>query len=203
MKKVMSRQRAGVKHGGLLLVLSAPSGAGKTTVIHQLLRRDKRLVKSISWTTRKPRHGERNGKDYFFVSRKQFLSAIRRNGFLEWAKVYREYYGTPKSYVQDKLAHGKDVVLVIDTRGAKQVRRSRPNVLVFLKAPSLAVLKSRLKGRNSESKSQLAARIHEARYEMKQARWYDYQVVNRTVSQAVRDIKKILEKERKKIKRRK
>lgn len=188
---------------GLLIVLSAPSGTGKTTVMNEFFRLDKNLVDSISWTTRKPRPGEKHGKDYFFVTRSKFLSAQKRGEFLEWAKVYHEYYGTPKSYVKNELAKGKDVVLVIDTRGAWKVKHFKPSVLIFLKPPSVAVLKKRLEGRNSESDEQLAARLKESQYEMKQANWYDYRIVNHTVDQTVRAIEKILKIEREKLKRRK
>jgi len=188
---------------GLLVVLSAPSGTGKTTVMKELFRRDKNLIDSISWTTRKPRPGEKHGEDYFFASRKEFEAAEKRGAFLEWAKVYHEYYGTPKAYVTRQLAKGKDVILVIDTRGAWKVRNFKPHVLIFLKPPSVAILKKRLKGRNSESEDELRKRLKEVQYEKKQAGWYDYRIVNHTVDQTVRDIEKILEKEREKIKRRK
>lgn len=190
----MSRKRP-----GLLIVLSAPSGTGKTTVMKEFFRQDKNLVDSISWTTRKPRPGEKHKKDYFFVSKKEFTAVIKRGGFLEWAKVYHEFYGTPKDYVTKKLASGKDVVLVIDTRGAQKVEHFKPSVHIFLKPPSIAVLKKRLTGRNSDSAEQLAARLKEVRYEMSQAGRYDYRIVNHTVAQTVRDIEKILERERAKI----
>ena len=187
------------KRPGLLIVLSAPSGTGKTTVMKEFFRQDKNLVDSVSWTTRKPRHGEKHKKDYFFVSRKKFTQAIKNGGFLEWAKVYHEFYGTPKDYVTKKLASGKDVVLVIDTRGAQKVRHFKPSVHIFLKPPSIAVLKKRLKGRNSDSAKQLAARLKEVRYEMSQADRYDYRIVNHTVPQTVREVEKILKRERAKI----
>ncbi|MBI4397941.1 MAG: guanylate kinase [Candidatus Omnitrophica bacterium] len=181
-----------------MIVCSAPSGAGKTTVMNELFAKDKHLVRSISWTTRKPRAGERHGKDYFFVSRKKFLEARKKNEFLEWAKVFREYYGTPKSRVTRRLAQGKDVVLVIDTRGAHKVRHCKPSVHIFLKPPSLEALRRRLVGRNSESQEEMEARFKEARYEMNRATHYDYCVVNHTVSQTVREMEEILEKERQK-----
>lgn len=184
------------------MVLSAPSGTGKTTVMREFFAKDKNLVDSISWTTRKPRHGEKDGKDYFFVSRKKFFEARKKNEFLEWARVYHEYYGTPKSYVKKKLVSGKDVVLVIDTRGAHKVRHFKPSVHIFLKPPSIKVLKQRLHGRNSDSREQLAERLKEVRYEMSQAKHYDYRIVNHTVVQTVRDIEKVLEKERKKLQQR-
>lgn len=201
-EKVKLVHRLTQKRPGLLIVLSAPSGTGKTTTMKELFRRDKNLVDSISWTTRKPRPGEKNRVDYFFVSRRKFLEAIKKGGFLEWAKVYREYYGTPKDYVEIELARGKDVVLVIDTRGAKKVRRFKPCVHIFLKPPSLRELKKRLALRKSESAEQLQERLKEVRYELSQAKWYDYTIVNHTVPQTVEDIEKILEKEREKLKRR-
>ncbi|MBI4970622.1 MAG: guanylate kinase [Candidatus Omnitrophica bacterium] len=184
------------KRSGLLIVLSAPSGTGKTTVMKEFFAKDKNLVDSVSWTTRKPRSGEKHKKDYFFVSRRKFLEAIKRGGFLEWAKVYHEFYGTPKAYVLKKLREGKDVVLVIDTRGAQKVRHFKPSVHIFLKPPSIAVLKKRLHGRNADSAHQLEARLKEVRYEMSQADKYDYRIVNHTVVQTVRDVEKILNRER-------
>ncbi len=187
------------KKTGLLVVLSAPSGTGKTTVMRELFAKDKNLVDSVSWTTRKPRRGEADGKDYFFVSQKKFSAARQKKEFLEWARVYREYYGTPKSYVQKRLASGKDVVLVIDTRGARKVRYFKPSVHIFLEPPSVRILKQRLHGRNADSKEQLAERLKEVRYEMRQAKHYDYRIVNHTVAQTVRDIEKVLGKERNKL----
>ena len=181
---------------GLLIILSAPSGCGKTTVTNELLRRDSRAVRSVSWTTRAPRPGEKHGKDYFFVTRRQFESARKKRGFLEWAKVYHEFYGTPRDFVESRLACGNDVVLVIDTKGAKQVQRKMSCTSVFLLPPSLEVLKQRLSNRNSDSKKQLAKRLKEVKKEVGQSREYDYRLTNHTVRETVREIKKILRKER-------
>src|SRR5258708_1199095 len=146
------------KHG-LLIVLSSPSGGGKTTIAHALLKKDKNIVRSISCTTRKPRIGEKNGKDYFFVTPSKFKSLISKRSFLEWAKVHRNFYGTPSRWVDEQLKKGKDVLFVIDVQGGKTIKRKVPgSILIFVKPPSLKVLKERLLLRRSEDAKTLKVR---------------------------------------------
>ncbi len=114
---------------GLLIVLSSPSGGGKTSVSQKLLQRDKRLVRSVSCTTRKARPGEKNGKDYLFITRRVFLDKRSKGAFLEWAEVHENLYGTPKSWVEGKLKAGKDVLFVIDVQGGKTLKKLYPNAL--------------------------------------------------------------------------
>src|SRR6185369_12967268 len=111
---------------GLLVVLSSPSGGGKTSVSHRLLQRDKKLVRSVSCTTRKPRPGEKNGKDYFFISQRDFLKKRSEGAFLEWAEVHRNFYGTPKAWVEGQLKKGNDVLFVIDVQGGKALKKLHP-----------------------------------------------------------------------------
>jgi guanylate kinase len=183
---------------GLLIVLSSPSGGGKTTIARRLLRRDKNLVRSVSCTTRKPRRGEKNGSDYFFISPKRFKTMISKKAFLEWARVHRNFYGTPRRWVEKQLEKGKDVLFVIDVQGGKAIKRKQSQaLLIFLKPPSFAVLKKRLLGRQSENPEALKVRLSDAKWEMKEGRRYDAQVVNDRLSKAVSDVAGIIKKERK------
>jgi guanylate kinase len=185
------------KKQGLMIVLSSPSGGGKTTVAGRLLERDKNLLRSVSCTTRKPRPGERHGRDYFFVSPAKFRALAARGAFLEWAKVHRNRYGTPKAWVEGRLAEGKDVLFVIDVQGGRALKRKVPgSVLVFLEPPSLSVLRRRLLGRGSENLRDLRVRLRDAKRELREGRRYDHRVVNDQLAKAVSDVLKIIRKER-------
>jgi len=184
---------------GKIFVLSGPSGSGKTT-LHDHLFRDKRLrkklVKLISVTTRKKRAGEIAGKHYLFFTKKDFLQRVRRGYFLEWQKVFTDYYGTPKLAVDKTLKSGKNVLLCIDVKGAKVVFKKCPEAVgIFVKAPSSAVLKERLSNRGTEDASALRHRLAVAQREMKEAKRYNYVVVNDKISKAVAALKKIIRKE--------
>ena len=153
------------KRRGLLIVISSPSGGGKTTVAGKLLRRDRNIVRSVSCTTRKPRKGEKNGRDYFFVTPARFKSMISKKAFLEWALVHKNYYGTPRVWVERKRKEGKDVLFVIDVQGGKAVKRQESGaLLVFLKPPSFSVLRKRLLGRGSDDPASLKVRLENARW---------------------------------------
>lgn len=175
-----------------MVVISAPSGCGKTTVVQELLKKSRKCGRSVSVTTRKARPGESAGEDYFFVSKRDFLSARRRGEFLEWAKVFGQYYGTPRRYVKEQLARGRNVILAIDVDGAEQVRRKIDCVSIFLMPPSLEALEKRLRGRKSDSAADIRRRLKRARFEMKCAKDYDYLVVNRDVSRAMCEIRDII-----------
>jgi guanylate kinase len=180
-----------------LIVLSSPSGGGKTTVAEILLRRDRRLVRAVTCTTRRPRKGERNGRDYFFLTPARFRAMARRGAFLEWARVHGNLYGTPRSWTLGQIRKGRDVLLVIDVQGGRIVGRKAPDaVRIFLAPPSMAVLRRRLKGRGSESARDLAVRLRNARREMREGARYDHRVVNDRLSDAVRDVREILRKVR-------
>ena len=184
---------------GLLIVLSAPSGGGKTTLAGRLLKRDKNIVRSVSATTRKPRAGEKDGRDYFFLSRAKFLALRRKKAFLEWAPVHGQFYGTPKDWVLGKISRGQDVLLVIDVQGGKSIRRLYPKaLLLFLVPPSLKVLGERLAGRNSEDATSLKRRLAAARRELRAGRGYPHRVVNDRLPRAEREVLQIIRRERKK-----
>ncbi len=179
--------------GGRLFVLSAPSGCGKSTLLEALLKRNPGLIRSVSATTRPPRAGEIDGKDYRFLSRTQFLEGIRRRSFLEHASVLHYWYGTPRQPIERALKADQDVLLSIDIQGARQVRRSGlPATTVFLVPPSLKVLKERLERRGTESPSQIRDRLRLARQELREIRRYDYAVVNDWLQEAVAAVEAII-----------
>ncbi len=178
---------------GALLIISAPSGAGKTTICRKLLARRKDLRYSISCTTRAPRPGEKDGKSYFFLGREEFKRRIARGDFLEWAIVHDEYYGTPKRFVDGETKAGRHVVMAIDVQGALSIRRRSPGaILVFVLPPSLGALKSRLARRGGQGADEVAKRLANARGELAAAKDYDYVVVNDELEEAVSQISCIL-----------
>ena len=181
---------------GRIVIVSGPSGSGKTTLHKMLLASPKlkdRLVKSISATTRLPRAGERDGKDYIFLTPNQFLSHRRQGYFLEWQKVFNQYYGTPNRCVQQLLRQGKNVLLCIDVKGARVAWRKHPRALkIFIKVPSLAILKKRLLARGTEDPSDLALRLATARKEMQEARHYDHVIVNDRLREAYRHLEQVV-----------
>ncbi len=182
---------------GTLYVVSAPSGTGKDTVVRELLRLHPETAFSVSATTRAPREGETEGKDYYFVTRERFAEMIERGEFLEYAEYTTASYGTPAAAVDAALAAGRDMILVIEINGANNVKRKRPDaVLVFLVPPSFEELERRLRGRGTETEEQIAARMEKARAEILHMDEYDYIVKNDTVPHAVSDIESIMAAER-------
>ncbi|CAI2669047.1 guanylate kinase [Apilactobacillus apinorum] len=188
---------------GMLIVLSGPSGVGKGTVRKALFNEEDVDFKySISMTTRKPREGEVNGKDYFFVTKEEFEDHIKNGEMLEYAKYVDNYYGTPLNYVNQTLDEGHDVFLEIKVNGAMQVRANCPEaVFVFLTPPDLVVLKNRLIGRGTDDMDVIDKRIQTAVSEIKMMRNYDYAVLNDKVENAVDRIKTIVNSERLKVNR--
>lgn len=184
---------------GKIFVLSGPSGSGKTTLHNALLcdkKTRKSLVKTISATTRLPRAGEKNKVHYLFFSKKLFQSRIKLGYFLEWQKVFNDYYGTPKAQVKRVLKSGRSVLLCIDVKGAKVVFDLFPDAVgIFVKAPSLDVLQKRLQGRGTEDKKVVAHRLAVARKELKEVKRYRYVIVNDQVKTAVKELKRIVEQE--------
>lgn len=163
---------------GLAFVISAPAGTGKTTLVRMLCKKHPSVVSSVSYTTRAPRRNETPGKDYHFISHKEFEKKIEEGEFLEYAKVFDHYYGTSRKFVESQQAEGKHVVLVIDTQGAIQLMGSYDAVFIFISPPNLAELKNRLEVRRSETKETLAKRLSWAEKEMTLASRYDYHIVN-------------------------
>ncbi len=177
-----------------LIVISGPSGVGKGTVVEMLLGRLRDAVLSVSCTTRAPREGESNGKSYFFISRETFLKMIDENGFLEYSNHFENYYGTPRFFVEQKLAKGKDVILEIDVDGAKRVREAYPGaLLLMITPPSREELIRRLNLRGTESKELIEKRLERADYEMSRSSFYDYTIINDDLEKTVDSIIKIIE----------
>ena len=182
---------------GLLFVVSAPSGTGKTTVVERLVGKVPHVSRSRSYTSRPPRSDETMGVDYNFVSRATFDDMIRRDAFLEWADIFGNLYGTGRQDTQATLDAGIDLVLVIDVQGARQVRqRASDAVNIFVLPPSFETLKARLRGRNSDTDEEIARRLETARREVTAVDEYDYVVVNDDVDRCVREIDAIMTAER-------
>jgi guanylate kinase len=182
---------------GTLFVVSAPSGAGKTTLCRETRLRVPELAYSVSTTTRPPRPGEQDGVDFWFVSPEEFDRLRRQGEFAEWAEVHGNLYGTRASTLEAALSRGQDVLLDIDTQGAAQLRRRYPEaVLVFIVAPSLRELEQRLRERASDAEAEIARRLARARQEIALWRTYDYLVVNRDVKEAVDQLTAIIIAER-------
>lgn len=181
---------------GRMFIVSAPSGAGKTTLVNRLLRRASGMVRSVSMTTRPPRPGERHGHDYYFVTRARFAAMRHRNGLLESAIVHGAHYGTPVAPVMRALRAGRDVLLSIDVQGAHQVVRRLPCVRIFILPPSMTSLRHRLERRRTESPAQIRARLALARRELQAAPHYDYVVINDELRQAVAQLQAIVTAER-------
>ena len=187
---------------GLLIVVSGPSGTGKGTVCSELLAQAQDLAYSISATTRQPRAGEVDGKNYYFMDKADFEKKIAEGGFLEYANVYGNYYGTPLAKIEERLSKGVDILLEIDTQGALSVMEKCPNgIFIFLLPPSMAELERRIKGRGSETPESLERRLGAARQEIAVGKKYTYVVVNTTVKMAVKRIQAILEAEHSRVER--
>lgn len=183
---------------GLIVVISAPSGAGKTSVCKRLVKQMPNTVLSVSATTRPRRPGEKNGRDYLFVSEKEFKSKIKNDELVEWSKVYRTYYGIPKEFLLDNLKRGNTILLAIDVQGQKKVKKlfAKNMISVFLLPPSWHALEERLRKRQSDSEQTIKLRLKQAKTEAEQIRYFDYVVVNDVLDHAVDKVKKIITAER-------
>ena len=192
------------KKNGMIIIVSAPSGAGKTSICDAIIKDDKNIVYSISTTTRNPRIGEKNGREYFFVDGKKFKQDIKSNKFVEWAKVHNNYYGTSKALLQDTLSKGKDILLDIDVQGALNIKKKYKNALMlFVMTPTLKELKNRLVKRNKDSKETINTRIENAKKEIKYVGQYDYLILNDKLPQSINNVKAVIKAERLSIKRNK
>lgn len=179
---------------GNLIVISAPSGSGKTSLASRALEEIPQLTFSVSHTTRKPRPGERDQVEYFFVSEKEFEEMVEQDAFLEHARVYGNYYGTSRSFVDEQLSVGYDVLLDLDVQGAAQVKKSYPEaVLVFVFPPSLEVLKERLKNRGLDDPSVIDQRLRIAKGEIKRYADYQYVIINREIEESLGELKSIIQ----------
>jgi guanylate kinase len=186
-----------IKRCGTLVVVSAPSGAGKSTLCHEVRSLVPSLYYSVSYTTRAPRPGEVDGTDFHFVTEARFIAMRNRDDFAEWAEVHGHFYGTPAAALEGALRRGLDVLLDIDTHGARQLRQRYPEaVSVFIMAPSMAELEARLRERNSDAPREIQRRLARSREEIAAWRQYDYLIINRDVKEAVDQLAAIIQAER-------
>ena len=198
----MSSDSSPARGRGLLFIVSAPSGAGKTTLVERLVERTPQLKMSRSYTSRRARDGESDGVDYNFVSRDRFEAMIAAGEFLEWADVFGNLYGTCAADTERLLADANDVVLVIDVQGARKVRsRGVPATTVFVMPPSMAVLEQRLRGRSKDSEEAIQCRLQVAREEIAAFADYDYVVINDELTAAVERLRGIVIAERSRLRR--
>ncbi|MDR3244638.1 MAG: guanylate kinase [Elusimicrobiota bacterium] len=183
-----------MKTKGNIIVLSAPSGAGKTAIYTEVLKRDKNAVLSISYTTRKPRKSEKEGVNYFFTDETAFNKMLKRNKFIEWALVHGNLYATPKRFIEKAINSGKNVILEIDVKGARKIKAYYPKAcLIFITVPNLNILKKRLLLRNQDSREAITVRMQNAKEEMKSMNDYDYIVINENLKEAVKAVESIIE----------
>lgn len=182
-----------MENSGLLIVISGPSGAGKGTICKALLEKDPSIHVSVSATTRSPRPGEVDGENYYFLSMEEFKKRLEEDLFLEYAKVYDNFYGTPKENVMEQLKQGKDVLLEIDTEGALKVKEKFPEgVFIFILPPKIEDLKSRIVGRGTETEEDMEKRLNSAKEEIEKVHEYNYGVINDSVDRATSDVQSIL-----------
>ncbi len=181
---------------GKLIVISAPSGCGKTTIAKAILAKYPTMLFSVSATTRHIRVGEVNGRDYFFLTKQEFKDRIRIGDLVEWEKIYGNYYGTMKSEIHRALDHGYSMIFDVDVNGALSIRQHFPkdSVLIFIKPPSMEVLKKRLENRKTENLETLKQRLDRVPMELEQGSQFDFQVVNDDLNKAVVEVDEIVQK---------
>ena len=182
-----------IQHPGNVFVVSAPSGAGKSTLVQRLVATVPDLIFSISFTTRKPRPGELDGRDYFFIDDARFDTMIHDGGFVEWVQVYGHRYGTGRDWLEGVLATGRDVLLDIETTGALNLKKAIPDArMIFILPPSTAALEERLRSRGKDSEEQIAIRLQHARHELELYFAYDYLILNDDLELAYRQLEGIV-----------
>lgn len=176
-----------------LFVISGSSGVGKGTVIKEFLAKHPEFKLSISCTTRGKRDGEVHGENYFFLTKDEFKKCVENDDFLEWAEFSGNHYGTKKSFVEDCLKNGDNLILEIDTKGALNVKKIMPEaVLIFIAPPSFEELESRLRGRHTETEEAIQKRLASIKLEMENSKHFDYRIVNDEIANAVKDLEKIM-----------
>ena len=191
-----------MREKGLLFIVSAPSGAGKTTLCRKAVNFFPNLHFSLSYTTRRPRKGEREGVDYYFISNKAFQDMYEKGEFLEWAEVHGNRYGTHAMEVESTINSGCDLLFDIDVQGARQIKNNwKDGVFIFILPPTLEACKKRLKKRGGDSEQEISIRVERARQEITNAGWYDYLIVNDTVEEAFERLKSIIIAEKNRTKR--
>ncbi|KUO52449.1 MAG: guanylate kinase [Desulfitibacter sp. BRH_c19] len=189
---------------GLLIVISGPSGAGKGTLCNLIKKEFPSIYYSTSATTRSPRQGERHGVDYLFMPKEEFLNLKENNGLLEWAEVYGNFYGTPRSLVEENIAAGKDVILEIDIQGALHIKKQYPEgVFIFIVPPSIGELKRRIESRGQNSPEDISRRLKSVHTELAYVSEYDYVIVNDKIETAIAKLKSIINAEKCRPQRRK
>jgi len=178
---------------GNLFIISAPSGAGKTSLVQALLKINPQIHLSVSYTTRNPRSGEIDGKDYHFVSREDFLAMAKRGEFLESAEVYGNYYGSSQIWISNEIAEGRDILLEIDWQGAAQVRRLFPDCIsIFILPPSLNALEQRLNGRGKDDREVIAKRLAAASADVAHVAEFDYVIINDNLNDALQELNAVV-----------
>ena len=183
-----------MKNQKKLIILTGPSGVGKGTVVKEILGKDKNIWFSISATTREPREGEREGKNYYFLNQEKFKEMIEKNLFLEWAQFAGNYYGTPISSVNEKIKKGFTVLLEIEVEGAKQIKEKFPNSLsIFLLPPDIAELERRIRNRGTEKEESIKRRLSRANYEISLSNQFDFALTNHNVNETAKKIIKLIQ----------
>jgi guanylate kinase len=178
---------------GKLIVISAPSGSGKTTIAREIMKLNPSLVFSVSATTRTKRNTEVDGKDYFFLSKEEFTRKVRAGAFVEWEELYGQYYGTLKNEVENALHNGRHLLFDVDVKGALSIKRQYPDALmIFIRPPNIEVLVQRLKNRKSENDATLAKRLERVPMELEMGNQFEHHVVNNELAEAVAEVHTIV-----------
>ncbi|MBQ9246065.1 guanylate kinase [bacterium] len=195
---IINKNYKGTQMKGNLYIIAGCSGVGKGTLLNLFLQQNPNIKLSISATTRSPREGEKDGVNYFFVSKEDFKKSVDNNEFLEWAEFSGNYYGTKKSFVEKTLSQGIDLILEIEVQGAKQVKEKMPEAIsIFIMPPSIEELEARLRGRHTESEEAIQKRLHQVNREIEAGKNFDYKIVNDKLEQALSDMQAIFQQERK------
>jgi guanylate kinase len=184
----------GTRTRGKLVVISGPSGSGKTTIAREIMGRNPSLTFSVSATTRRKRENEVEGRDYFFLTREEFLKRVDEGGFVEWEELYDDYYGTLKSEIERAIANGRHLLFDVDVNGALSIKRQYPgSLLIFIRPPSLEVLRQRLMGRRTEDQAAFAKRLGRVPMELEKGNGFDFQIVNDELPRVLEGVQTIVQ----------